>query len=132
MRKEYKEMIKRMKEYVKQINSKYELANKSGEELVEAVKKIVTGMKKELEGRLYLTVNNIRYFDIAETIAHKAVLTEDEKNNLIEKLNVFNNLENEFEFRSQPICKIEEDDTATHLNNNNNNLTNTALSPSYL
>ena len=38
MRKEYKEMIKQMKEYVKQINSKYTLANKSGDDLVEAVK----------------------------------------------------------------------------------------------
>lgn len=119
-----------MKEYVKQINSKYELTNKSGEELVEAVKRIVAGMKKELENRLYLTVNNIKYFDIAETIAHKAVLTEDDKNNLIEKLNVFNNLENDFEFTSQKICKVEEDETTTHLNNNN--LPNATLSPNYL
>ena len=71
-------------------------------------------MKKELDNRLYLTVNNVRYFDIAETIAHKAVLTEDEKNNLIEKLNVFQNIENDFEFASQPISKIEEDETTTH------------------
>jgi len=52
-------------------------------------------MKKELENRFYLTVNNVRYFDIAETIAHKTALSDEEKNNLIEKLNVFNNLEND-------------------------------------
>jgi len=52
-------------------------------------------------------VNSIKYFDIAEIIAHKTALSDEEKNNLIEKLNVFNNLENDYEFTSQQIFKKE-------------------------
>ena len=72
-------------------------------------------------------MNSIKYFDIAETIAHKTALSDEEKNNLIEKLNVFNNLENDYEFTSQQIFKIEADETNTHFIKNNSN---NALTPS--
>lgn len=43
-------------------------------------------------------MNNVRYYDVAEAIMKKRMLSEEEKNILVEKLNVFNNFENEEDF----------------------------------
>lgn len=44
-------------------------------------------------------MNNIRYYDAAEAIMNKRMLNDEEKNILIEKLNVFNNFENDDDFK---------------------------------
>ncbi|KAL4474948.1 hypothetical protein ABPG74_001644 [Tetrahymena malaccensis] len=110
MRKEYKEMIHRMKNYVKQVNQKYNFSNEQGEQLIDMVKKIVKGMKSELENRQYFVMNNIRYYDAAEAIMKKRMLSEEDKNILIEKLNVFNNYENEEDFQQVQIIKVNDDE----------------------
>ncbi|EAR86412.1 hypothetical protein TTHERM_00035200 (macronuclear) [Tetrahymena thermophila SB210] len=110
MRKEYKEMIHRMKNYVKQVNQKYNFSNEQGEQLIDMVKKIVKGMKSELENRQYFVMNNIRYYDAAEAIMKKRMLSEEDKNILIEKLNVFNNYENEEDLQQVQIIKVNDDE----------------------
>jgi len=55
-------MITRMKEYVNNINQKYDFHTKSGDDLMDTIKLTVQTMKKELDNRSYLMLQNVHLY----------------------------------------------------------------------